>query len=230
MEQKGFFKWIWRINGIAVLIALLAFFWLFYDNEIRDRGHKPQYQEVIDPVVQTPKSIGELSFGHAVKIDGSNYNILPLLPKDEIIKDIPPHVYYIGQNSGELAKNILFINKKNGNSAWLFKDNNQLIETYSVFPNAYPYMYGKEVKFTPKVIYYEVMNTDMKKRALALSDVSGKKYKVIAKNISRIISVDNSDKNSILFIYQKDGVGHSLKFDIDKFETVSDVVLPKVGG
>ena len=44
-----------------------------------------------------------------------------------------------------------------------------------------------------------------------------------------IIYVDSSDKQSVLFIYQKDGVGHSLKFDMDKFETISDVMLPKVG-
>ena len=229
MEQTGFFKWVWRINGIAVLIALLAFFWLFYDNEIRDRSNKPRHQEVITSIVQDPKSIEKFSFGNIIKLDGSNYSILPLISKDKIIED-SPHIYYEDQNSGRFAKNILFINRKNNSTVWLFKDNNQLIETYTIFPNSYPYVYGEKVKFTPKVIYYKIMDTKGKRKNLALSDISGKNYKVIVKNIGRIISVDNSDKNSLLFIYQKDGVGHSLKFNIDKFETISDVVLPKVGG
>jgi hypothetical protein len=226
MEQTGFFKWVWRVNGVAVLIALLAFFWLFYDNEIRDRRHKPHHGEVIAPIVQDPKSTEELSFSGAIKIDGSNYSMLPLVSKDEIIENRPV-VYYGG--GGRLAKNILFINRQDNSSLWLFKDNNQLIETYTVFPNSYPYEYGAKVKFTPKVIYYQVIDSNEKKKNLAISDTLGQNYKVLVKGISRIIAVDKSDKNSILFIYQKDGIGHSLKFDMDKFETVSDVLLPKVG-
>ena len=207
MEQKGFFKWLWRINGVVILIAVLAFFWLFYDNEIRDRHHEPRHQDVIDSMIQEPKS-EELSFGQAVKIGGSNYNMLPLVSKNSLV-DIP-YIIYEGKTSGKLARNILFINKKENSSVWLFKDNNQVIEAYSVFPSSYPYVYGKEPKFIPKIIYYKVLDRNGKNRDLALSDISGKNYRVIAKNIGRLISVDNSDKNSLLFIYQKDGVGHSL--------------------
>ena len=43
------------------------------------------------------------------------------------------------------------------------------------------------------------------------------------------MSVDSADKNSILFVYQKAGIAHSLKFNFDTFEMVSDVILPTVG-
>jgi len=67
------------------------------------------------------------------------------------------------------------------------------------------------------------------KQSFAVSDVTGKNYKVILSAIERVISMKNIDDKELHIIYQKDGIGHSLKFDIDKFETVSDAVLPKVG-
>ena len=136
------------------------------------------------------------------------------------------------------AKNILFINTQNNNSSWLFKGNNQLITEFSLVstrPRYIPIPTTKEHE--GKALYYKVINSDtngdgkitaLDSPNLAVSDILGKNYKVLVKNISRIVSIKEMD-NSLLFVYQKAGIGYSMQVSLDGFEIISNNMLPKVG-
>ena len=89
-----------------------------------------------------------------------------------------------------------------------------------------------------KVILYKVINRDTNsdkeinlndKQDLAISDTAGKRYTVLVKGIERIISMESIDENAMMIVYQKAGIGYSLKLSLDSFKILSNVVLPKVG-
>ncbi len=232
MEKKGLFRWIWSINQIAMLIALLAFFWLFYKNEIKNRHpHKPNLITAESSTTQDPKDIGEWALGNTIEIYGSDYSMLPLIPEKVMNDENRPYLYYEGMTQGGISSNLLFINRKNNNSKWLFKENNQLIKIYTIFPDAYPIIneLNKKDKFQAIFIHYKLQSKDTKKENLAISKVSGENYKVIKKDIDKLLSVYQSDKKSAVFLYQKDKIGYRIKISLDNFEVLSDEPLPKVG-
>ena len=239
MEQTGFFKWIWRINAIGMLLLLGAGLYSFIKSELRNHRTHTTPTEPITSVAKDPKGVEKWVLEHGRVIHGTDYTMVSLVSKYSKVKNIDKIVYYQTSNrhiyNDSLAKNILFINTKNNNSSWLFKTNNQLIVEYNQVIN---FDFNKEEETLPPIIYYKVIDRDTNgdkittledKQSFAVSDISGANYKVIIRDIERIISKNMISKNEMHMVYQKDGVGYSLKFDTDKFETISDVVLPKVG-
>ena len=245
MEQNRFFKWLWRINAIGLFFLLGAGLYSFIKSEIRNHSRHEIIAEPITSVANDPKGVEKWTLGYGQEIIGLEYIMLPLISKYSKVKmlnQMPLHKtnYYIYNEN--IAKNILFVNNKDNSSHWLFPTNNQLIVEYSTLMSGttIPYVeYDKnEIKKT-KIIYYKVIDKDTTgdkaitvedKQSFAISDVTGKNYRVVISKIDRVIYMRNIKNRELHIVYQKDGVGHSLKFDIDKFETISDVVLPKVGG
>ena len=246
MEQNRFFKWVWRINAIGMLFLLGAGLYSFIKSEMRSYNRHAVHAEPITSVAEDPQGVEKWILGDGREIKGSNYMMVSLISEYNKVKAMNKMSYARTNNvymyNGNLAKNILFINSKNNSSAWLFPTNNQLIVEYNTFVdglNNMPYVaYAPEKVKKAKFIYYKVIDKDTTgdkiltindKHNFAISDVRGKNYKVILFAIERVISMKNIDNKELHIVYQKDGVGHSLKFDIDTFKTISDVVLPKVG-
>ena len=237
MEQNRFFKWLWRINAIGLFFLLGAGLYSFIKSEIRNLSRQEIIAEPITSVANDPKGVEKWVLRYAIEIEGSDYTMISLISEYSKVKSVEQMKYArtnnVARYSSDLAKNILFINSKNNISSWLFHTNNQLIVECMPLVD-----YEKKQK-KAKVIYYKVIDKDTTgdkiitledKQNFAVSDVTGKNYKVILSAIERVISMRNIDDKELHIVYQKDGVGHSLKYDINKFETISDVVLPKVGG
>jgi len=121
----------------------------------------------------------------------------------------------------------------------LFKKNAQLIEEYFSFPrvNYPPFMNNK--KSEAEVIFYKVIDSDTNgdgkvtsedNTNLAVSDTAGEFYKVIVRDISRIISIKElQHRYMYTIVYQKAGVGYSLSLHQKGFTVFSNKMLPKVG-
>jgi len=130
-----------------------------------------------------------------------------------------PIIYSSSSHYSRFAKNILFIDANDNSFRWLFKKNTQLIEEYFSFPRMDypPFMNNK--KSEAKIIFYKVIDSDTNgdgkvtvedNKNLAVSDTAGKEYKVIIRNISRIISIQELHSDMFTIVYQKAGVGYSL--------------------
>ena len=157
-------------------------------------------------------------------------------------KEVDKSVAYISQSvyidSSKEAKNILFINSQNNSSSWLFKGNNQLIVEFSSVSNRQGYMpFPMMQEEEGRALYYKVVNRDTNGDGkvtskdspnLAVSDMLGKNYKVLVENVSHIISVKEMEK-SLMFVYQKAGVGYSMQVSLNGFKVLSNNMLPKVG-
>ena len=246
MEQNRFFKWVWRINAIGMFLLLGAGLYSFIKSELRNYHRDEIHANPIISVAEDPKGVEKWVLGRGREIEGSDYTMVSLISEYSKVKAMDKMSYARTNNvymyNDNLAKNILFINSKDNSSSWLFPTNNQLVVEYNTLIDGsnMPYVvYESNKAKKAKIIYYKVIDKDTTgdkiatindKQSFAISDVTGKNYKVILSAIERVISMRNIDDKELHIVYQKDGVGHSLKFDIDKFETISDVILPKVGG
>lgn len=230
MEENRFFKWIWRINNIAVFIGLIGFFYLFYKNEIQRNSYN-EPREVITSVAEDPKGLEKWVLEENHEAYDSDYILLSLVSKNNKIKRINQiSSYSKGRYYSDTAKNILFINTKENSSSWLFKGNSQLILRYHS-------LLSPKKEINTKVIYYEVIDKDTNgdkviteddKSNFAVSEMSGMNYKVIVSGMEKQITLKMIDKDTLHLVYQKEAKGYSLKLDVNSFKILSNELLPKV--
>ena len=243
MEQNRFFKWLWRINAMGLFFLIGAGLYSFIKNELL-RPSTYEIKEPITSVAKDPKGVEKWVLGYEKTVYGSDYSMVPLVSKYSKVKALNQVTYSQVNNieiyNENLAKNILFVNRKDNSSSWLFSTNNQLIVDY------YPFIDDVERVSSPqstekikaKVVYYKIIDKDTNgdkivtledKQNFALSDVSGKKYRVIVREVDRIVSMHSVDNKELHLVYQQNGVGYALKVDMETFKVMSDVLLPKVG-
>lgn len=240
MENNKFFAWVWRLNGIIILLVagLLACF-LIYEltkNIFRSRPEK----NVIVNVAEDPKGEERWALGSPTHILGNDFLLLPLVSENKKVKEVKRNSLNFS-GSGRYArsinypaKNILFLNAKSNESFWLFKNTGRLILATEQFP--YSYGTNSENEKT-KAIFYEVVSSDTNnddlltyedKLSLAMSKPDGRGYQVLLKEYDRIISKSLVDNGNILIIYQINGVGISKLIKISPFEVISSKELPHI--
>jgi len=252
MEQTGIFKYIWRMVAIGLLLMTLAGVYSFIRSEFeRHHRHNMNRTEPLSTLAADPQKVEQwvLRVKPYMPLN-SDYTVLSLFSKYNKVKEVDRNSYATTSNVEryyhiDRAKNVLFVNIKENSSSWLFPNNNQLILEYG--SNAYMIEHEtsyhvpngtmkEEIKST--FIYYKLINKDSNgdkiitqadHESFAISDMTGKNYKVLFEDIENIISIKMIDKNSMNIIYQKSGATHSLKLDTNTFEVLSDVLLPKVG-
>jgi len=244
MDENRFFKWIWRMVAIGLLLLTIAGLYSFIKSEIRRANiHEVIRKEPISTLARDPQKVEKWVLRVAPMADNSDYTILALYSKNHKVKGLNQNYYAPKGYYQDIAKNIIFINTKNNSSHWLFPTNNQLILTYQsdsylfLEEISYP-VYRNKKKEKARFIYYKLINKDTNGDKIitkadhlnfAISDISGKNYKVIIENIEAIINIKIVNRDTINVIYQKDGIAHSLKLNTNNFEIISDIELPKVG-
>ena len=246
MDENRFFKWIWRMVAIGLLLLTIAGLYSFIETEIkRDNIYDMDEREPISTLAKDPQKVEKWVLRVAPYIsDNSDYTVLALYSKYNKVKALNESYYEPKGYYQDMAKNILFVNTKDNSSHWLFLTNNQLILKYQsdiyLFLERNPYYINtnKRKEEKARFIYYTLINKDTNGDKIitkadhlnfAISDISGKNYKVVIENIETIINIKIVSKDTINIIYQKDGIAHSLKLNTNNFEIISDIELPKVG-
>jgi len=251
MEENKFFKLIWRMVSIGLLLLITAGLYSFIKSEIREANtHQIERIEPISTLAKDPQKVEKWVLRVAPMVDNSDYTVLALYSKYNKVKGSDKNHYATINNVEQyyqyqgVAKNILFIDTKDNNSHWLFPTNNQLILDYqldvNLFRKGLPYYINTDKKREEKArfIYYTFINkdtngdkiiTEADHLSFAVSDISGKNYRVIIKDMETVISMKTINKESMSLIYQKEGIAHSLQLNTNSFEIISDVELPKVG-
>ena len=230
MKSVRVWKLIGQIGAMGLLLAITGCIG-------QQRIHPPQ--ENIISVANDPKGVEKWMLEDSLGIESPTHVVLALVSKNREVDKIPLVYSAVASHPYQTAKNILFIDKQSNKSSWLFSKNSQLIEEYFSFPRiGYPPFMNNNKKSESKVIFYEVIDRDTNgdgkvtaqdNKSLALSDTSGKNYKVIVKDISRIVTIKEAGKDMLTIVYQKAGVGYSLSLHFKGFTVLSNEMLPKVG-
>jgi len=250
MEENKFFKLIWRMVAIGMLIMIITGLYSFIRSEMRRVN--PPYMPRVEPIstlAKDPQKVEKWVLRVAPYVaDNSDYTVLSLYSKYNKVEGSGENYYATTSNVEKYyrdrSKNILFVNTKENTSSWLFPTNNQLILDYQsnvhLFTEGLPYYMDTDKKRDEKAtfIYYKLINKDTNGDKIiteadhlnfAVSDISGKNYRVIIEDMETVISMKTINKESMSLIYQKDGIAHSLQLNTNSFEIISDVELPKIG-
>ncbi len=162
-------------------------------------------------IQQETNSTEILTLGVLRRIEGSSSVIVSLASDDK-----GGSKSFKSSYGSSRVRNYLFINNKNGTQHWLFKDNGFLIHHISFLTHE-----GYEKKNeTVEIILYRVIKSDSNKdnilsgrdlETIAISRADGSIYKELITGVDRYIGEKFIDKETLLMIYQKKGVGFYTK-------------------
>lgn len=240
MEDNNFFKWVWRLNGLIILGGVCLIVAVVVYGLMSDLLREKSEEQIITSVADDPEGVEKWVLGYPKQFYSSEYVAIPLVSENDEVKakrsrgvSFASGDYY-GYSGA--SKNILFVNGKSNSSEWLFSNNNQLIESFNEFPHISVTEKEHDLD-VESLIFYEVINKDTNqdgvltkddKLNLAVSDTQGHGYKILIENIDRIVTQSMVGESEIVVIYQKAGVGFSLKLGISNFNIISNNELPKV--
>jgi hypothetical protein len=160
MQENRFFRFVWRVNGIAILLLTVSFVVIGGYQLIASLvGQVPA--PAITNVADDPGNKERWHLGQITKIAETPYLFIPLESEN---KKIEPGKALLPQSSGfdlregyygGASRNLLFVNTNTMEMKWLFGGNNQLvIEIDRLADRAY------EEKSKPLAILYQVVKND----------------------------------------------------------------------
>ena len=123
MKASRFFRYLWRLNGILILLAalfgvIILGYFLFEIIGFESNPNRQAVEVTAEPEEEAePPALGSLS-----PIDGSPYLRAPLTFGDR-------HCYrkFGGSGGAYSTRNYLFFNTETAESRWLFSDDTRLI-------------------------------------------------------------------------------------------------------
>lgn len=228
MEESKFFRFVWRFNGLILMVAgvlaigVLAFAGYKIVVDItRERGT----YNIVN--VQEKGDIKEKwQLGYMSKIQGSPYVMIPLNSDQGYAQS-----YY--SKSSSSARNYLFINSQNNDKHWLFNTNQYLVVDSDLLSENESASEEREIR----AILYKVVksDTDNDKRltnkdlqTIGMSLPNGKSYKEILEGIDVFVGQRLVDQDTLLIVFQKNGIGYSANVNLSGFIVSNETELPKV--
>lgn len=237
MDENKFFKLIWRINGLIIfggtaLITLLITYYIIED--FIGSNSRPQ-PAVVENLAPDPEDKEKWIIGNPIQIRGNDFVLLPLVSENKEVemKSITntSRQFYKDRHHRKLSKNILFLNKKENKSFWLFSNTNRLILNTTLFPNSY------DNNSLTKVIFYNIVSKDTNsdKRltkednsSLFMSTPEGENYQLVLDAYDRLISRESVGDNQLILIYQNKGKAYSRLIQLSPYKVISNIELPKI--
>ena len=228
MEESKFFRYVWRVNGLILLVAgilatgVLAFAgYQMYSKATHDRSTRN-----IVNIQEGSEIEEEWRLGYMSEIQGTPYIMVPLNSDQSYAQS-----YYSKSTSS--ARNYLFINSKNNEQHWLFDDNKYLIANTDMLSE---YEYGREER-NIRAILYQIVKQDTDKdnrltsndlKTISISHPNGGGYKELIEGVDVFVGHRTVDENTLLMVYQKQGVGFSATVSLSNLAISSEQELSKV--
>lgn len=239
--MDSFFKWIWRVNGLLVLIAVLSFIAIF-SLEYFEHRTSDTSDPVITNIAADPEGKEQWVLDHPQLINGTDYSYIRLNSANKNVQIDDGTLGMINSYSNSRnsnAKNILFIDERGDNANWLFNDTNQVIKYIDQLPRR-TYGVTSEEEHTPttSLLIYTIVNSDSNTDGvindadaafLAISDVEGGNFQIVLENFERLLSSTLLDKSTLSVLYQVSGQGFHVKYSLVESKILSTTKLPVVG-
>ncbi len=230
MENNKFFKFVWRFNGIAMMLAIIIAILMMCGSALEGLWRKKE--PAITNVAKDPDGQEKWRLGRAQKIR-ERILLIPLVSEREYVK-----VGVASMKSGlhsysdsYSGRNLLFVDGETNQSKWLFPANKQMITNYKLLPEDEEYR-NKNVNCIAYEVVTEDTNDDKKLTSedltsIALSNFDGSNYKVVIDKVENLIGISQIGKDRISLIYQKNKVGYSATYSIPTFTLITQKELPK---
>jgi len=228
MEDNKFFKYVWRINGIIVLIAgVLAIGVLTFV------GYKLYFEATSNHSLRNIVNIQEESevdedwrLGHMAEIKGSPYVMVSLNSDQRYTQS-----YY--SKSSLSPRNYLFINSTTNEQHWLFGHNKYLIADTAMLSE---HGLARDDRNVRAILYQVVKkDTDGDRRltsedakTISISRTDGRGYRELIEGVDIFVGHRTIDKKTLIVLYQKQGVAYSANVSLSEFTVFNKQELPKI--
>ncbi|NEQ87560.1 MAG: hypothetical protein F6K26_48425 [Moorea sp. SIO2I5] len=231
MEDNKFFRFVWRFNAIVIMasgllaIAVLAFAAI---EIVRSTTRERQGINILN-VDDDSSSSQEWELGNLREVDGTTYLMVPLYSDQSYTQS-----YY--SKSTRSTRNYLFLDSETGNSKWLFANNDYLIASDRFISGTNDKENNRlESKPVIAVLYQlikqdtngdgRLTNNDM--LTIALTHPNGNDYQEVLTGVDRFLGYKVINANSLLILYQRDGIAYSAKVSLDNFALSNEKEITK---
>jgi hypothetical protein len=229
MDENRFFKFVWRFNGIVLMLAgVLAVGVLGFAGYkiFRETTREREVRNIVNVTDETD-SDEKWRLGYLQDVDGTPYLMIPLYSDQSYAQS-----YY--SKSSYSTRNYLFINSETNKKRWLLDTNDYLImndEMLSVEN------YDAKDRKVRAILYHMVKEdtngddrlTHDDLSVVALSKPDGTEFGEILSNLDVFVGHRVIDAKTILLVYQKKGIGYSATLSMEDLILSSATELPKVG-
>lgn len=237
MEEKRFFRVIWRINGVALMVLLIFLIGFISYQFITSTFHNETPPVLISNLPRNEQSFEKWTLGLPHEIDGSNFIYIPLESDKKEITGVHSGMslgaYAYNDFSFRPSRNMLFLNKKTKEMKWLFRDNSQLIERIKMLYALKPYDKGRKVDAVLYQVIRKDTNSDQKLNSDDLADIgvslpNGEMYKELFQSVERLLDAVSLDGEEILVLYQSKGRGYASTVDLQNMSIKETREIPTI--
>lgn len=234
MAVDNIFRWIWRINGLILLIGAIAIGVVMLMGMFSGLGRNAP-GPVVSNIATDPEGSEKWVLGRSRSVSGSMIIYIPLESENKNLdikhRESEMNFYSGGGYRRTFAKNVLFIDTKTDEMNWLFEDVDQLIVSIDQLPKNYDE--SKTTKYITYAVITKDTNGDGKinendNAALAYSNLDGSGYQVILDDHERLISEILHEDDVLSVVYQKSGAGFVSRYSLNPFKLITNAELPKI--
>jgi hypothetical protein len=206
---------------MAVLVLIITGYTIF-----KESTKKKEVRNIVN--VTDEATVDEKwKLGYLRNVDGTPYVMVPLHTDQSYA-----HSYY--SKSSNSTRNYLFINSKTNDKKWLFDTNEYLIINDEFLSEK---SYREDSRVIRAILYHVVKSDTNRDKKLTNEDASdvliskpgGGGLKSILLGLDIFIGHRTLDKDTLLLVYQKKGVGYSATLSIKNLELSNVSELPRVG-
>lgn len=226
MEESTFFKKVWRLNALIILVAgILAILLLLIGGYHTARNIFGSHQATSIVNVAEDAHIDEdWTFGYMESLEGTDFTIVALESDQSYSQS-----YY--SKSSASYRNFLFINSSTNKQNWLFPNNKWLITHKTLLSENTSCDSTHEVSGLLYIIVKKDTDGDKRltnkdKVTVILSSPSGDSYTEILPSIDRMIGHNVVSSDAFLILYKKDGVAYSAKYSLHDFSLINESDVP----
>lgn len=229
MEESKFFRFVWRFNALVLMATggILATGVLAFAVTIifRDVTKERNTRDIVN--VQEESNVQQKwQLGYMSTIQGSPYVMIPLNSNQSSAQS-----YY--SKSPYHTRNYLFINSQNNEKHWLFSTNQYLVVANDLLSEK---EYGSNESEVRAILYRIIKSDTNNEKRLTDNDIqtigislpSGKGYKEILGGIDLFVGQRLIDKDTLLVVFQRRGVGYSATVNLPGFTISDEAELPRV--
>lgn len=231
-RTEKIFKWIWRANGIALLVlsigGLFALVFLVANIGIFASRERPENK--ITEIAGTSIDYKTLRFGDFREIKGTPYLYAPLGTQSE----------YIGSGSSEgvtNARNLLFFDTTTQKAHWLLNNNDDAIQSMAFLTNPPQCQYRGDtyseceasrvavallLEIDPVL---QIGKTLTSSRRIVIAAPDGTDMRDLATEADGLLGFHLLDGSKVIVFYSKAGTVRFMNIDPTKRTLCSDAIL-----
>jgi hypothetical protein len=228
MNRNRFFRFVWRFNGVAIMLATIVAIsvlgFIAYMTLREMAGRRP-VRNVVN--VDGPRQVTDKwEYGQMSAIRGTSYVTIPLYSDQ-------PYAQSYYSKGAKSTRNILFIDASGSDRHWLFDTNEYLIAEHRLITEGSIHKEGSVVKAILYSVVKKDTNSDKRlttrdQKDIALSAPNGRNYKEILSGIDSLLGHELVNRDTILLLYQKQGIAYSASVGLSDFSIMSQSELPKI--